>query len=190
MTDWIDAMTPADAAAFMASRVEVEDAGTDSHGRRRLRQKNPISMRDLERIKQKADEATAFGPVTIKQSRGPTLHFQGKLLASTEWEARDSQMRLELYETKAGALIPVTHAKFDSGREVVTARVVDPDFGPVQGRIIDDVDEGGNQIRRYIEDRVPNEQAMRFACLDFWDWTDRARSMVRKLGWSLKREIA
>ena len=34
------------------------------------------------------------------------------------------------------------------------------------------------------------QQAMRFAVMDFFDWTDAARSMVRKrLKWSLKREV-
>ena len=33
-------------------------------------------------------------------------------------------------------------------------------------------------------------QAMRFAVLDAFDWDNRARSMARKLGWSLRTEVA
>jgi hypothetical protein len=35
-----------------------------------------------------------------------------------------------------------------------------------------------------------NEANMRFDVMDFWDWTVRARSMVRKeLGWALTRVV-
>lgn len=98
--------------------------------------------------------------VKIKQSRGPQLEFEGRLLCSTEWDARDSRMRLELWQTKGGSLIPVTIGSpgYEGAREIVTAAVV----------------EAGD------------EAEMRFAAMSQWDWTDRARSMVRKrLGWKL-----
>jgi hypothetical protein len=89
--------------------------------------------------------AAGLKPVKIKQNRGPTLKFEGRLIASTEWEARDSLMT------------------FDDGRgDYVSAGVIEP----------------------------ADEDEMRFAVLGFWDWTHHARAMVKKLGWSLVREIA
>lgn len=119
-----------------------------------------------------------FIAAEIKQSRGPTLVFEGALLAVTEWNARDGEMRIELWQSRGGALIPVTRTTFDSGREIVTAEVVEPKK----------VDAGFGDGTTLMLDR--DRTAMRFAVMDFWDWTDRARSMVRKLGWKLKREVA
>jgi hypothetical protein len=125
-----------------------------------------------------------FEPVKIKQNRGPTLEFQGKLLCSTDWDARENLMRLELWMTKGGALIPVTRSvSFSDKRDLVSAAVIEPQTtSKLEER------DGETWCTGYI---ILNEQEMRFACLDFWDWTDRARSMVREqLGWSLKQQVA
>lgn len=122
----------------------------------------------------------ASARVTIKQSRGPTLEFQGRLLAHTEWEARDGLMRLELWQTERGALIPVTRSRFDDEgrRALVSATVVEP------YRLADQ--------KVAVPGEVPqtDDALMRFAVMDHFDWTDRARSMVRdQLGWVLKRVV-
>lgn len=130
-----------------------------------------------------AQNAAGFGPVKIKQSRGPTIEFKGRLLASTEWETRDGQMRLELYQSRGGALIPVTRTDFEDGRRaLVSAAVVEP---VKPGAPIDN----GDGTWRYGAD-LDAEQARRLAVLSFWDWTDRARSLAREqLGWSLKLTV-
>lgn len=48
---------------------------------------------------------------------------------------------------------------------------------------------GGDQITAAVIQPGEDEQARRFACMDQWDWHDRARSMVRKLGWSLRGTV-
>ena len=112
----------------------------------------------------------ASARVTIKQSRGPTIEFEGRLLASTEWEAREGLMRIELYQTKGGALIPVTRSTFEDGRRALVSATV--------------VETGAAGAAGFYE------QSARFDVMDFWDWTDRARSMVREqLGWTLKRVV-
>lgn len=108
--------------------------------------------------------------VRIKQNRGPTIEFKGKLLASTEWETRDGQMRLELYQSRGGALIPVTRTDFEDGRRaLVSASVIESDPNVPE---------------------VNREADMRFAVLDHFDWNDRAKSMVRQqLGWKLTQVV-
>lgn len=130
-----------------------------------------------------AQNAAGFGPVKIKQSRGPTIEFEGRLLASTEWETRDGQMRLELYQSRGGALIPVTRTDFEDGRRaLVSATVVEPH------KPGDPIPNGDGSWRYGSEAEA--YAARRFAVLDHFDWTDRARSMVREqLGWKLTRVV-
>lgn len=122
----------------------------------------------------------------IKQNRGPTLRFRGRLLAVTEWTTKGhdiAHMKIELWETRGGALIPVTRSEFDDGRRsLVSATVVEPvkPGAPIAN---------GDGTWRYGSE-ADGEAAMRFAVLSHFDWNDRARSMVRELGWKLVREVA
>ncbi len=103
----------------------------------------------------------------IVQSRGPTIEFEGRLIASDEFDVRrdNTRMRIEVWETRGGALVAVTRGEVwqgDAARPIVGAAVAEPG----------------------------DEQAMRFAVMDQFDWSDRARSMVRKqLKWSLKLRV-
>ena len=109
--------------------------------------------------------------VEIKQTRGPTLRFKGTLLAEEAWDARDGVMRLELWQTEGGALIPVTDGPMRGGRDV-RAEVVRPIAHPLMAGELDFA-------------------AMQDAVMDFFAWDNRARSMVRKhLKWSLVRDVA
>lgn len=108
-----------------------------------------------------------YEEVRIKQTRGPVLAFSGKLLASDERETRGHKalsVRLEIWETKGGALVPATYAKpLDGGFEDVRAAVVEPQ---------------------------PDPQAMHLAVMDFFSYDNHARGMVRKqLGWELVKHV-
>lgn len=110
-----------------------------------------------------------FTKQRIAQRRGPTLSFQGKLLCSTEWQARGDPVTvfLELWETPEGNWIAVSafEREGDDGRRDTAHAVV-------------------------IE-RSDDEQAMRFAAMDAWEWQDRARSMVKsQLKWNLTVQVA
>lgn len=101
--------------------------------------------------------------VEIKQTRGPTLRFRGSMLAEQGWTAPNHGMRIELWQTEGGALVAVTEGEYT----------------------IDEIDR-----RALVVEPVEDEQAMRFAVMDFFDWENRARSMVRKqLKWRLVREV-
>lgn len=105
--------------------------------------------------------------VEIAQDRGPVVEFTGRLLAETSFETKRGQpltMTLEIWETQGGALVAVSASTLpgESGREDARVTVVPPQ---------DDV------------------QAMRFAVMEHFQYENRARSMVRKLGWSLRQEV-
>lgn len=106
-------------------------------------------------------------PHAIKQSRGPTIEFAGKLLASDEFttKGRDPmKIRLEIWETRGGALIAASYSE------------------PADR-------EGFEDARAEVVEPSENAQAMRFAVMGFFGWDNRARSMARKLGWSLRMEV-
>lgn len=117
---------------------------------------------------------TEYETVNIKPSRSAPLRFRGKLIADTEWDtARGGWMKFEIWETEGGALIAVREGEKEDGEGYTDALVVDP-VAPAP------TDEAG----------MP-PFAMRDAVLTFFDWHDRARSMVRKgLKWSLLRRVA
>lgn len=103
----------------------------------------------------------------VKPTRGPTIEFWGREIASTEFiNHRDDPLRitLEVWETRAGALVAIasTAPEEREGFEVVKALVVQPQ---------EDV------------------QAMRLEVMGFFDWHDRARNMARKAGWNLRIEV-
>jgi hypothetical protein len=108
-----------------------------------------------------------FERVEIVQAHGPTIEFAGRLLAETSFETRKGQpleICLEIWETVGGALVAVSSSTLPggSGREDCRVTVVEPS---------DDA------------------QAMRFSIMDAFSWHDRARSMARKLGWSLRKDV-
>jgi hypothetical protein len=104
-----------------------------------------------------------FTKQRVAQAKGPTLAFQGKLLCSTEWENGDQTIVCELWETPERNWIALTSFERDDREAVARAVVID---------------------------RIGDEQAMRFAAMDAWDWHFRARSMVKEqLKWSLARNV-
>jgi len=114
---------------------------------------------------------TEYTPTKITPDRSAPLRFNGKCIAETEWETnRGDTMRFEIWETAGGALIAVREGDGDDG--YTDALVVEP-TEPWQ-----DVGKG----------HPPH--GMVDAMLSFYEWHDRARSMVKKqLGWRMERVV-
>jgi len=110
---------------------------------------------------------------TIRQTRGPKLVFTGKRIAQAEFTTQGREplsWLLEIWETAGGAYIAYSSslpAERQDGLEDVRCTVVEPG------------EHGGDQ------------RAMQFAVMDHFEWTQRAKDMVRKqLKWKLAREVA
>ena len=112
-------------------------------------------------------DLSQYAETTIRQSRGATLKFLGKLLCETEFDTRRGDpiaMTLRLYETPAGAWIAVSTSEAGDGHVETFATVVEP---------------GGDEVDRRCE------------VMAAWDWHHTARKMVRQqLGWRFVKEIA
>jgi hypothetical protein len=125
------------------------------------------AVQTLKRLNKRARAAPGFQPVEIVQHRGPTIEFSGKLLASDKFVTRSDdpmEVLFEIWETDGGALVAI-HSSVPAEREGVEinrATVIEPG---------------------------PDPLAMHCAVMDAFDWQDRARSMARKLGWSLRVEV-
>lgn len=117
--------------------------------------------------------ATEYETVNIKPSRRAPLRFDGKLIAECEWEFVSGWMRFQIWQTVGGALIAVREGgPDDDTTEYTDALVVEP------VALAPDDDEGQPPF------------VMRDAVMTFFDFHDRARSMVRKgLKWSLLRIV-
>ena len=123
--------------------------------------------RALKRIAARASVPAEMERVEIVQARGPTVEFSGRLLAETSFAMRRGtalEITLEIFQTQGGALVAVSSSTLPGGRGREDARVT---VVPLQ----DDV------------------HAMRLAVMAAFEWNDRARSMVRKLGWSIRQEV-
>lgn len=125
--------------------------------------------RTLERAARRTQpEPDGMERIELVQVRGPTIEFVGRQLCSDEFETRGRdalRMELELYETRAGSYIAVTIS-------TPTER------------------DGHSVLRATVIERQDDQQAMRFAVMEAFDWHLRARSMVvKKLKWSLKMDV-
>ena len=112
--------------------------------------------------------------VNIKPSRSAPLRFKGWCIAETEWTTnRGNLMSFEIWKTVGGSLIAVREGDDEYGNRYVDACVVEPiEPGPAD------------------EDAEP-PFAMVDAVMTFFDYHDRARSMVKKqLKWSILRRVA
>lgn len=108
---------------------------------------------------------TEFTKQRVAQTKGPTISFQGKLLAQTEWESNNAGQTVvcELWETPERNWIALTSFEREGRDPTAVVAVIE---------------------------RIEDEQAMRFAAMDLWDWEYRARSMVKdQLKWSLTRNV-
>lgn len=104
----------------------------------------------------------------IANTRGPTFKFTGRLLAEYETDDHhrsDRWYRQEVFETEGGAWIAVTTSASDAEgeRDFVDAIVVKQDKPEIE-RIC--------------------------AVMEHFRWSAMARSMAKKLKWSLNVEVA
>lgn len=126
------------------------------------------ATRALKRIIARAETLPAeYERVEVMPHRGPKIEFTGRMICETEFvipSADPLRVAFEVWETRAGAMVAVVTTWPDQreGFENVKALVVQPQ---------DDV------------------LAMRLEVMDFLEWHDRARSMVRKAGWDLRLEV-
>ena len=119
----------------------------------------------LRRIAKRAEEGE-FEHVELVQDRGPVLAFAGRLIAETSFETKGPQpvaVTLEVWQTEAGALIAGTYRRRPGSEE--------------------------ESFEGIVVEPSADHQAMRFAVLDAFGWDIRSRSMARKLGWSLVRDV-
>lgn len=114
---------------------------------------------------QKGTPVTDYELTTIRCTNREAIRFKGKLIAEQEWETRhQSTMRFEIWETAGGALIGV----------------IDGDIpGEDKAEVSACIALSGDEFEQRIE------------IMRFFDFHDRARSMVRRqLRWKLVREVA
>ena len=123
--------------------------------------------RSLIRAANRAEQAEGFERVEFAQHGGPTIEFNGRLLAENSFEAKGhipTRVAFEIWETEAGALIAASiSTPLDGyGTELVEVTVAEP---------------------------RDDAQAMHFAIMEHFGWRDGARGMAKKLGWDLKVEV-
>lgn len=126
------------------------------------------SRNALNRARKRAKESPGFERIEIAQMHGPTVEMNARLLCDTSFEDRRERrtMTLELYETQGGAMVAVS--AYDLGRE-----------------------DGQESQRATVIPPTSDVQAMRFAVMEAFNWHTEARRMVsKKLGWSLRMEVA
>ncbi|WP_310530748.1 hypothetical protein [Novosphingobium sp.] len=138
--------------------------------------------RALKRAARRAEQTEGFERVEFAQHGGPTIEFNGRLLAENSFEAKGhipTRVAFEIWETEAGALIAasISTPLDGQGTELVEVTVAEP-----RG---DTFTLGDSRPMSSPDDA----QAMHFAIMDHFGWRDGARGMAKKLGWDLKVEI-
>lgn len=111
-------------------------------------------------MKRAATLPAEFERVELVTARGPVVEFTGRLMRQDAFDVAAGKVRLEVWQTEGGALVAVD--SFDNGEDGERIKVCTPSGG--------------------IEDQ-------RMAIMEFFGWTNRARSMARKLGWSVRRDV-
>lgn len=133
---------------------------------------------------------TEFKLTTLKPSKTEAIRFKGRIIAETEWDTRAGEyMRFEIWETQGGAYIAVIEGSVPGNREkLISAEVVEPiyrdDMLLVDGK-------AGDQFQHIAGvQKAIDRKAMHIAVMRFFEFHDRARSMVRPLKWNTLREVA
>lgn len=117
--------------------------------------------RALKRAKKRREELSGeWQRVELVPVSGEVVEFTGLLLSSNAFEARDGAVRMEIWQTQAGNLVAV-----------------------------DSFDDGEQGERLKVRAPTGEMQHQRMAVMEFFGWSNRARSMARKLGWSTRRDV-
>lgn len=123
----------------------------------------------LKRAIRRAEELSGeWERVEFVPTRGPTTEFTGRLLIEDEYQSKGRDpisAHMQIWETKGGALVAIDETqRLDGVSTPRLAVAVCPPTG-------DDAQE------------------QRFDVMEHFGWSSRARSMARKLGWSLRTEV-
>lgn len=124
--------------------------------------------RALKRAAKRAEQLDhQWERVEFVPTKGPTVEFTGRPIAEDIFKTRGSDplsISMQIWETRGGALVAIdeTVPEF-AGATAKLAVKVCPPTGDAQGQ--------------------------RFAVMEHFGWSSRARSMARKLGWSLRVEV-
>lgn len=101
--------------------------------------------------------------VEIFQKWGPTVEFQGRLLAQTTFKNlkhKPLEMVFEIWETQAGAYVAVSSSTLIGGN-------------------------GTEECKVKVVEKSQDQRSMQFAVMDAFMWHQAARNLGRQLGWSL-----
>jgi hypothetical protein len=124
--------------------------------------------RALKRAAKRAESLSGeWERVEFLPTRGATVEFTGRLLVEDEFESRGPTpiaAHMQIWETKGGALVAV-----DETQRIGT------DSTP--------------RLAVLMAPPIADVQEQRFAVMEHFGWSSRARSMARKLGWSLRVEV-
>lgn len=117
---------------------------------------------------------TEYQNKTLKPSMGAPVRFTGRIIAATQWTTKEAcWMRYTVWETRGGAYIAQISGDVPNKPDQVhcTVGVVEPIL----------VNAAGER----------DDLAMQIAVLDFFDWHDRAKQMLKKqLKWAPVVEVA
>lgn len=110
-------------------------------------------------------EMDDFNPIRIKQNRGPTLEFDGRLIAemSTFREGKSAWNENALWETPSGKWVLEIRQCSDREGQM--------DF--VDAHVFDQADMGERQI----------------AVMDALNWEFGVQRWAKKMGWELARRV-
>lgn len=128
---------------------------------------------------------------TLKPSMSAPVRFTGRIIAETQWDTRDGcWMRFTVWETKGGAYIAVIDGDVPGKPDQVHCKVgvVEPIWKEEQ--LLGEPNEQG--IAHFSPKQIVRDEiAMQIEVLEFFDWHDRAKAMLkRELGWAPVREVA
>jgi hypothetical protein len=124
--------------------------------------------RALKRAAKRAEELDGeWERVEFVPTRGATVEMTARLIGEDTFETRGREplsIQMQVWETKAGALVAVdeTVPLYEGATAKLAVKVCPP---------------------------TADAQEQRFAVMEHFGWSSRARSMARKLGWSLRVEI-
>lgn len=98
--------------------------------------------------------------VEFAPATGPAVEFTGAMLRRNVFDVDAGRICLEVWQTEGGSLVAVD--SFDNGENGENIKVCTP-TGEIQDQ--------------------------QLAIMEFFGWTNRARSMARKLGWIVRKDI-
>ena len=128
---------------------------------------------------------------TLKPTRTAPVSFKGRIIAETQWGTgkfqpggKECWMRFRVWETRGGAYIAQISGDVPGKPDQVHCKVgvVEPILKEEQP--LGEPNEQG--VAHFLPKQIVRDEiAMQIAVLDFFDFHDRAKQMLkRELGWS------